>query len=179
MIASVVVTVFVYNTELRHVMRPVARTSRGRKTASAPSIAVDLRTGSRDKSTNAKKKTFLPVAELSDSASIGRSRSKAKRTPQLVRNTGRTWNNNRSKDSMHILIWTDTFLRSTQHCKYPVPLCRHNIHETRSKASSHAVVQTPPSALDKISSRGACPISVEYQTLRNLVQLDNHVLGER
>ena len=158
MIASVVVTLLVYNTELRHVMRPVARMSRGKKAASAPSMAVEPRNGTRHKSTNAKKKTFWPVTELSDSASIGRSRSKTTRTPQLVKNTRRTWNNTRSEDSMQILIWTDTFLRSTQQCNYPVLLCRHNIHETRSKVSSHAVVQTPPSALDKISSRGACSI---------------------
>ncbi|KAI0210297.1 hypothetical protein LSAT2_004970 [Lamellibrachia satsuma] len=128
MIASVVVTLFVYNTELRHVTRPVVRMSRGRKAASAPSIAADPRNGIRHKSTNAKKKTFLPVAELIDSASIGRSRSKTTRTPQLVKNTGRTWNNTRSEDSMQILIWTDTFLRSTQQCNYPVPCVFTNNH---------------------------------------------------
>ena len=109
-------------------MRPVARTSRGRKAASAPSIAVDPRTGTRHTSTNAKEKTFWPVTELSDSASIGRSRSKAKRTPQFVRNIGRTWNNTRSADSMQILIWTDNFLRGTQQCNYPVPCVFTNDH---------------------------------------------------
>ena len=104
----------------------VARMSRGRKAASAPAIAVGPRIGGIHKSTNAEKKPFQHVANLSVSVSAGRSRSKKTRTPQLVRNTAR--NKTRSKVSMQILIWTERPTMQRKRCNYPVPCVFTNDH---------------------------------------------------
>ena len=106
----------------------VPRTSRGRKAASAPAIAVGPRIGKRHKSTNAKKKPFQHVANLSVSVYAGRSRTKNTRTQQLVRNTQRVWNKTRSKVSMQILIWTERPTMQRKRCNYPVPCVFTNDH---------------------------------------------------